>query len=240
MTGQAIKDKVIVALDLPTRKAAMKVAKALGDDATFYKIGLEAVVAGYGIALGKDLKAAGKKVFLDLKLLDIHNTMERAVARAAEHGFDLVTIHASDRQTLKAAVRGAAGSSTALLAVTVMTSVEEARRDLEQQGIVGKTIADMVLHRAHMMHEANGHGVVASARQAAAIRAAIPTASFGIVTPGMRLPDSPPDDQAQTAAPHEAFANGATHIVVGRPVTRHPDGPAEGLRLVHDNIENGR
>src|SRR6185312_6939468 len=135
------KDKLIVALDLPSYDEARALVDRLGDTVTFYKIGLELLFSD-GLSLARELKNDGKRVFLDLKFLDIANTVERAVASAASLGVDLLTVHGHDTKTLKAAVRGRAGSDLKLLAVTVLTSLDQA--DLDEQGLA-TTPGDLVL-----------------------------------------------------------------------------------------------
>jgi orotidine-5'-phosphate decarboxylase len=213
-------DKLIVALDMPTIEDARRLVAKLGDTVSFYKVGLELLFVG-GLELARNLNGDGKRVFLDMKLLDIGNTVERAVANANELGVDFLTIHGTDRKTLKAAVagRGHRSSDLKLLAVTVLTNLTA--DDLAEQGAT-MSAADLVLQRAVMAHEAGFDGVIASGQEAAKIRAAT-SPSFLIVTPGIRLPGNTTDDQERVMTPDHAIKAGANHIVVGRPITQASD-----------------
>ena len=157
-----------VSLILETVDAARRLVEALGDTASHYKIGLELVFGG-GLDFALGLKAAGKSVFLDMKLLDIGNTVEKATANVARIGVDYLTVHGHDRKTLDAAVRGRGNSKLKLLAVTVLTSLDEA--DLREQGIAGLSPADLVVHRAKLAKSAGFDGVIASGQEAAMVRA---------------------------------------------------------------------
>jgi len=214
----AAKDKLIVALDLPSYDDARALVDRLCDDVSFYKIGLELLFAE-GLSLARELKFEGKRVFLDLKFLDIGNTVERAVAAAAELGVDFLTVHGHDSKTLKAAVRGRASSKLKLLAVTVLTSLD--RSDLEEQGI-SLLPADLVLRRARLAKEAGFDGVIASGQEAAAVRADLGPGLL-IVTPGIRLPGADSGDQSRVTTPEDALRAGANHLVVGRPINAADD-----------------
>lgn len=222
----AATDRLIVALDAATRRDAEALVTALGNTVTFYKVGLELLFAD-GLGLARDLKAQGKNVFLDLKFLDIANTVERAVAQASSLGLDCLTIHGHDTKTLHAAVAGrdASGSDTKLLAVTVLTSLSE--DDLKEQTST-HTPGELVLHRAKLAQKAGFDGVIASGQEAAKVRQAT-TPEFLIVTPGIRLPSDDAGDQSRITTPADAIADGATHLVVGRPITKSPD-PASAAR----------
>jgi orotidine-5'-phosphate decarboxylase len=215
----AARGRLIVALDVPTAGEANALVDRLGDAVTFYKVGLELVMNG-GIELVKALKDKGRQVFLDVKFLDIDTTVERATANAALSGADFLTVHAVDTKTLAAAARGAAGSQLKVLGVTVLTSLDAA--DLGEQGLA-ESPADLALRRARMVEASGCHGVIVSGREAAAIRQAIPARDFAIVTPGIRLPGNDVADQARVTTPEDAIGAGATHLVVGRPVTQAPD-----------------
>lgn len=218
MTHTALKDRLIVALDMPSAEEAQRLVAKLDDTVSFYKVGLELLFAG-GLELAQSLKAHGKRVFLDMKLLDIGNTVERAVANARELRLDFLTIHGHDLKTLRAAVAGRGSSSLKLLAVTVMTNLTA--DDLRQQGCTLRP-AELVLHRARLAYEAGCDGVIASGMEAAAIRAATGP-EFLIVTPGIRLPGGTTDDQERVMTPESAITSGANHIVVGRPITEADD-----------------
>jgi orotidine-5'-phosphate decarboxylase len=212
------KDKLIVALDLPSYDEARALVDRLGDTISFYKIGLELLFSD-GLSLARELKRDGKRVFLDLKFLDIGNTMERAVASAANLGVDFITIHGHDTKSLKAAVRGRANSNLKLLAVTVLTSLDQS--DLDEQGIAA-TPGELVLSRARLAQNAGIDGVIASGQEAAAVRAKAGP-GFLIVTPGIRVPGGERGDQARITTPEEALRDGADHLVVGRPINAAKD-----------------
>ncbi len=206
-------DKLIVALDVPSYDEARALVETLGDTVSFYKIGLE-LLFSEGLALASELKNEGKRIFLDMKFLDIGNTVEKAVAGVAHLGFDFLTIHGTDTKTMKAAVKGRGNSQLKLLAVTVLTSLDQ--NDLNEQGIAMST-RDLVLTRAKLAREAGIDGVIASGQEAASIRAACGL-EFLIVTPGIRLPGADAGDQKRISTPEDAIRNGANHIVVGRPI----------------------
>lgn len=212
------KDKLIVALDLPAYDAARDLVNRLGDTVTFYKIGLELLFSD-GLTLARELKQEGKRVFLDLKFLDIGNTVERAVASAADLGVDFLTVHGHDTKTLKAAVRGRAGSNLKLLAVTVLTSLDQS--DLDEQGL-SLTPGELVLSRARLAKNAGIDGVIASGQEAAAVREKT-GADFLIITPGIRLPGGDAGDQTRITTPEDALHAGADHLVVGRPINAAKD-----------------
>ena len=211
------KDRLIIALDVPTPDDAQSLIHTLGDAVSIYKIGLELLLAG-GTGLAEELIGAGKQVFIDAKLLDIGNTVERAAANIAKLGATFLTIHGTDRKTLDAAVRGRGTSDLKLLAITVLTNLSQS--DLNEQGI-GMTPEDLVLRRAKLAADAGFDGVVASAREAQNIRAQFP--NLIITTPGIRPAGTDAGDQARTMTPGRAIAAGADFLVVGRPVTRAPD-----------------
>ena len=212
------RDRLIVALDFAEVGTARAFVDQVGDSVTFYKVGLELVLNG-GLDLVRALKGEGKRVFLDMKLLDIPNTVEKAVANAARTGADFLTIHAIDTKTIAAAAKGAAGSDLKVLGVTVLTSLDQS--DLGEQGIAA-TPGDLVVTRVRLAKAAGCHGVIASGQEAAAVRAATGE-GFLIVTPGIRLPSDAVGDQARVATPGTAIADGATHLVVGRPITQAAD-----------------
>ena len=192
----------------------------------FYKLGLELLFAG-GLDLARVLKSQGKHVFLDMKLLDIGNTVERAVANATEFGVDFLTVHGHDLKTMRAAVTGRGTSKLKLLAVTVLTNLTA--DDLLQQGS-SLSPADLVLRRAKLARESGFDGVIASGQEAARIREAVGP-GFLIVTPGIRLTGSATDDQERITTPGRAIASGADYIVVGRPITQ-----ADDPKMIAENL----
>jgi orotidine-5'-phosphate decarboxylase len=228
MTHPTAKDRLIVALDMPTLGEAERLVATLGQSVAFYKVGLELLFAG-GLELARALKADGKRVFLDMKLLDIGNTVERAVANATEFGVDFLTVHGHDLKTMRAAVAGRGKSRLTLLAVTVLTNLTA--EDLKQQGTT-LTPSELVLMRARLAHESGFDGVIASGQEAARIRAAT-APGFLIVTPGIRLTGSTSDDQERITTPDHAIAAGADYIVVGRPITQADDPRAVAEAFIH-------
>jgi orotidine-5'-phosphate decarboxylase len=220
------RDRLIVALDLPGVDAARALVARLGPAVSFYKIGLELVMAG-GLELARELVGQGKQVFLDMKLLDIGNTVERATRSAAGTGATFLTVHGQDSKTLRAAVAGKAGTRLRILAVTVLTNLDAA--DVAEQGY---TIAPagLVARRAKLAHDAGCDGVVASGLEAAQVREVVGP-GIAIVTPGVRLASDAAGDQARVATPQTAIAAGADYVVVGRPIVQAPDpvAAAEGF-----------
>ena len=224
----AATSRLFAALDMPDVTAAEAMVTRLGDEVAAYKIGLELVFGG-GIALAQKLKRDGKLVFLDMKLLDIPNTVEKATANIANLGLDYLTVHGTDRKTLDAAVMGRGSSRLKLLAVTVLTSLDAF--DLVEQGIDGTTPPQLVVRRALMAKAAGFDGVIASGQEAAEVRAAVGP-GFLIVTPGIRLHAGPDQDQARVVTPAVAIKSGATHLVVGRPITAAVDPAAVARQIV--------
>ncbi|MFG1278176.1 orotidine-5'-phosphate decarboxylase [Xanthobacter autotrophicus] len=212
-----VRDRMIVALDYPNVSAAEALVWQLGDVVTFYKIGLELSIAG-GLDLAADLIGAGKKVFLDLKLHDIGNTVERATAAAAERGVHILTVHAYP-QTMAAAARGAKGSPLEVLGVTVLTSYDDT--DLATAGY-RMGVTDTVRLRAGQAREAGIAGVICAPTDAAMVRAILGP-DGRVVTPGVRPKGADVGDQKRVATPAQAIAAGADRIVVGRPVTAAAD-----------------
>ena len=218
--------RLIVALDFPTAGEAALLAGQLQGHVGVFKIGLELIYAD-GLALARQLVEAGHRIFLDAKLLDIPNTVERAAANAARLGVAYLTVHGTDRKTLDAAARGRGSAATKLLAITVLTSVDEA--DLKQQH-VGLSPAELVLHRAQLARDAGFDGVVASAQEAASIRAELGPGLL-IVTPGIRPAGAETADQSRIVTPAEAIMRGADYLVVGRPISAAPD-PRRAARAI--------
>lgn len=225
------RNRLVVALDVPSIEEAEALVETLGDGVSVYKIGLELVMAG-GLDLAQRLIGRNKRIFLDMKFLDIGHTVERAVANAAELGVSYLTVHGHDRKTLDAAVAGRRDSGMKILAVTVLTSLTA--EDLEMQGI-HMSPADLVAHRASIARACGVDGVVASGQEAGSVRQAAGP-NFLIATPGIRLTGSALDDQQRVATPESAIAAGADLIVVGRPITRVDD-PAEAARAFLTHID---
>jgi len=219
-----LRDRLIVALDLPDVRAAEGMVEKLGDAVSFYKVGFELALAG-GLPFARALARSGKKVFLDLKLHDIANTVARATERAAELGATFLTVHAFP-PTMRAAVEGRGKSVLKILAVTVLTSWDDA--DLKAAGY-SHSVRDLVRMRAEQAREIGIDGLVASAAEAADLRKKI--GAMLLVTPGIRPAGGAAGDQKRIVTPTEAIKAGADHLVVGRPVlsTDDPKAAAEAI-----------
>ncbi|WP_407149540.1 orotidine-5'-phosphate decarboxylase [Bradyrhizobium sp. ORS 86] len=213
----ASRDRLIVALDLPSVAAAEAMIDGLGDSVTFYKIGYQLGYAG-GLSLAKQLSSRGKKVFIDLKLHDIGNTVARGVESIASLGATFLTVHAYP-QTMKAAVEARAGSGLKILAVTVLTSYDD--NDLHAAGY-RLNVSDLVEARARQAQALGVDGLVSSPEEAAALRKIVGS-QMHLVTPGIRPAGSATGDQKRIMTPARAIAAGADYLVVGRPVMEAAD-----------------
>src|SRR5438552_9362834 len=213
----APRDRLIVALDLPALDAAEAMVARLGDSVTFYKIGYQLAYAG-GLPLVRQLANAGKKVFVDLKLHDIGNTVARGVESVAKLGATFLTVHAYP-QTMRAAVEAARGSGLKILAVTVLTSYDDG--DLHAAGYrLG--VSDLVEARAQQAQVLGVDGLVCSAQEAAELRKIVGL-KLRLVTPGIRPAAGAAGDQKRVMTPARAIAAGADYLVVARPVIEAPD-----------------
>ncbi len=224
------RQRLIVALDVPSAAAAQKIVAAVGDSAFFYKVGMQLYTAE-GPSVVRDLVASGRRVFLDLKYHDIPNTVSSAVTEAAKLGVSMLTVHASGGgKMLEEAVAAAraVNPQLAVLAVTVLTSMGDA--DLDKIGVHGQVV-DQVLRLAALALADGCQGVVASAREASALRKRLGF-DFAIVTPGVRPAGVEHGDQARVVTPEEAMLSGSTHIVVGRPITAAADPGAEAREIL--------
>ncbi|MDT8067804.1 MAG: orotidine-5'-phosphate decarboxylase [Terriglobia bacterium] len=233
MASLSPRDRLIVALDVSTSTEARRIVAAVGESATTFKVGKQLFTAE-GPALVRDLVASGRKVFLDLKFHDIPNTVAGAVSEAAKLNVFMLTVHASGgTKMLRAAAEAASQSSSKplILAVTVLTSLNDA--DLQEQGITDG-IQPHVLRLAGLALQAGCGGVVASAQEAAHLRQMLGT-GFAIVTPGVRPAGSEAGDQARVVTPKAAMAAGASHIVVGRPITAASD-PARAASAILEEM----
>jgi orotidine-5'-phosphate decarboxylase len=227
-------DRLIVAMDVPNAIAGLKLAEQLGDSVSFYKIGL-GMLTGGGLALANELKQEmGKRIFLDMKLFDIGATVENAVRGLAQFDLDFLTVH-GDPYVVKAAQEGAARSETKILAVTILTSLD--RQDLDGALIKPGDIRDLVQERAGNAFNAGADGVIASPQEAALIRALPEAEGKLIVTPGVRPAGADLGDQKRVATPANAIADGADHIVVGRPVWKAAD-PKAAAQAIQDEIRS--
>lgn len=225
------RDRLIVALDRPNAIEAGEIVARLGDTVGFYKIGL-GMLTGGGLALAMELKDAGKRVFLDMKLFDIGATIEAAVRGLSQFDLDLLTVQ-GDPHVVEAAARGKGGSDLKIMAVTVLTSLD--RTDLDAALIKDGPISDLVVERAGRAFDAGADGVISSPWEAGAIRALPSAAGKLIVTPGVRPAGSAANDQKRIATPADAIRNGADHIVVGRPVWGVDD-PAAAARAIQAEL----
>lgn len=213
-------DRLITALDVPNALEGLQMAQTIGDACHFYKIGL-GMITGGGLALARELiDEMGKRVFLDMKLFDIGNTIEAAVRGLAHYGLDFLTVH-GDPQVVRAAAEGKGGSNLNILAVTILTSLD--RTDLDAALIKPGEVQDIVLERAARALAAGADGVIASPHEAALIRALPEAAGKLIVTPGVRPVGADLGDQKRVMTPGDAIRAGADHIVVGRPINRAGD-----------------
>jgi orotidine-5'-phosphate decarboxylase len=219
---------VIVALDVATAGEARLLIDSLGDAASFYKVGLE-LYTGVGMDFVRDLKSEGHRVFLDLKLYDIGETVKRAVAQVAQAGADFLSVHGS-RAIMEAAVAGRGDASLKLLAITVLTSFDE--NDLRQMGYTC-TVAELVELRVRNAVGAGVDGIVCSPLEVARVRA-LAGPELTLVTPGVRSAGAAVGDQKRVATAGEAIANGADYLVIGRQVTRAADPRGEMLRILEE------
>lgn len=216
-------NRVIISLDVPTVAEAFSLVDQLGDDADFYKVGFELFTRG-GPQVVNELVSRGKRVFLDLKLHDIPNTVARSVTAASDLGVDLLTLHASGGPRMMEAAAAARSGSLKLLAVTILTSLtSEEIASVWDREI--RSMDDDVARLAMMSKEAGVDGIVASALEVNRVRQQV-GADFLIVTPGIRPAGAASGDQNRVATPAEAVQNGSDYLVIGRPITQSSDPPA--------------
>jgi orotidine-5'-phosphate decarboxylase len=227
------RERLIIALDVASTEEAERLVSRIGEAGVFYKIGMELVYAG-GLPLVQRLVGESKKVFVDLKLHDIPNTVERATAQVARLGASFLTIHAYP-QTMKAALAGAAGSKLKLLGVTVLTSMND--KDLVEAGYASG-VETTVVHRARQAKSRGLAGLVLSPREVRMVRGVVGDHLI-LVTPGIRPKGSGAGDQKRVMTPAEAIVAGADHIVVGRPVTEAQDPKAAATAIIAE-IESER
>ena len=220
--------RVIVALDVPRLDEAMGLVDALGEGTDFYKVGLE-LFTREGPSVVQALASRDKRIFLDLKLHDIPNTVARAVDRARELEVDFLTLHATGGRPMMEAAAEAAGDDLTLLGVTVLTSMTAP--DLENSwGREVDSLEEEVVRLARLARASGVGGVVASVREAAPIKDVLGS-DLVVVTPGIRLAGDDVHDQARVSTPAEAVAAGADYLVIGRSVTEASD-PAQALQRV--------
>lgn len=226
-----ISEKLIVALDVPDSNSAKKLVEQIGDSAVFYKIGLELMMSGEYFPLIKWLKQNNKKVFADLKLYDISETVARSVANLAQHQVDLLTIHTASRGIMEAAAKNKGAMQ--VIGVTVLTNLDQ--NDLGEMGFNPQiSLEDLVAKKTQMAIESGLNGIVASALEAQTLRQKFGQ-DFLIVSPGIRLQAVANDDQKRVADVKMALQNGSSHLVVGRPITRETN-PKAAAQLFQDMI----
>lgn len=230
MSKIAARDRLIFALDVPSAAEAERLLQRLHGHVSFVKIGLELYTAA-GPDMVKRVLDQGMRVFLDLKFLDIEETVRRATARVAAMGVDFLTVHAN-RKALGAAVQGREGSSLKLLAVTVLTNFDS--HDLRDMGIQ-RSVEDLVTARAILASEVGCDGVVASGEEAAAIRQKVGP-RLGIVTPGVRPAGKGVDDHARATTPTQTITAGADYLVIGRPI-RDAEDPAATVAAIVEEMQ---
>lgn len=224
-------DRLIVALDVASLAEAEALVVRLGDSVSFYKIGYQLAFAG-GLDFVRELKASGKNVFLDMKLLDIDNTVAKAVENIVRMEVDMLTLHAYPR-AMRSAVDAAKGSRLCLLGVTVLTSMDSA--DLVEAGYA-MDAAGLVRRRAAQARDAGMGGIVCSAEEATAVRGIV-GAGMAIVTPGIRPTGADNGDQKRVMTPSDALSAGASHLVVGRPIVEASD-PVAAVRAITAEMKN--
>ncbi len=223
----AFREHLIVALDAANVAEAEHWVEELGDSVRFYKVGMELIYSGGGLPLANRLIHARKKVFVDLKLHDIPNTVERATAQIADLGAEFLTVHAYP-QTMRAALAGAKGSTLGILGVSVLTSSDDA--DLADAGYA-LGVSDLVEKRARQAVDIGLAGLVCSAAELSRLRNVLPR-GFTLVTPGIRPAGGDVADQKRVATPGKAIRDGADYLVVGRPVTAAADPRAAAEAIV--------
>jgi orotidine-5'-phosphate decarboxylase len=228
MTLATLDERLIVGLDVPTLKDAEAVVRDLEGVVTFYKIGYQLDFAG-GLDFARELASAGTSVFLDMKLLDIDNTVAKGVENVARMGVSMLTLHAYPK-AMRAAVEAAKGSQLCLLGVTVLTSMD--RQDLIEAGY-NSDPRSLVLRRAEQALQAGMGGIVCSAEEAASVRGVVGPQLAG-VTPGIRLAGGESGDQKRVTTPAQAIRNGSSHLVVARPIIAAADRRAAAQAILED------
>ncbi|HEY7403546.1 MAG TPA: orotidine-5'-phosphate decarboxylase [Candidatus Angelobacter sp.] len=232
--SSGMRERLIIALDVSSAAAAQALVQRIGDAAGIYKVGLQLFTAE-GPSFVRDLVHSGKRVFLDLKLHDIPTTVSHAVQSAVELGVHMLTVHASGGSAMLRAATEAAGGKLNVLAVTVLTSLSD--EDMDEIGVAGR-VSDQALRMAALAQTVGCQGIISSPREALLIRKSLGE-GFAIVTPGIRPAGAESNDQQRIATPAMAIENGASHIVVGRPITHAAD-PAVAARSIISEMEQAR
>lgn len=220
--------RLIVALDVPSADDALKLVDRLGDAVSFYKVGME-LYAAAGMGFVRELLSGKKQVFLDMKFYDIGETVKRAVAVVAKAGVQLLTLHGS-APVIRAAVAGRGDAPLKLLGVTVLTSLDES--DIRDEGYA-MSVPELVALRVRKVREAGADGLVCSPLEVTRVRELAGPSAL-LVTPGVRSAGADTGDQKRVATPAEALHNGATHLVLGRQITRAEDPRAEALKVLSE------
>lgn len=228
MSKETMRDRLIVGLDVASLGEAEKVVRDLDGVVSFYKIGYQLVFAG-GLDFARDLASGGTRVFLDMKLLDIDNTVAKGVGNIAGMGVSMLTLHAYPK-AMRAAVKAAKGSQLTLLGVTVLTSMDA--QDLREAGYDCEPRA-LVARRAEQALSAGMGGIVCSADEAAAVRGIVGT-ELAVVTPGIRPAGAEHGDQKRVMTPAAAIRAGASHLVVARPIVQAPDRRAAAQAILEE------
>ena len=226
--SEAMRDRLIVGLDVPTLTEADKVVAALGDTVSFYKIGHQLAFAG-GLSFARELAGSGKKIFLDMKLLDIDNTVAKGVENIARMGMTMLTIHAYPK-AMRAAVQAAEGSGLTLLGVTVLTSMDDA--DLKEAGYA-LTARELVKKRVAQAREAGMGGIVCAPTEVNEMRD-VAGPGMALVTPGIRPAGSDHGDQKRVMTPGDAIRAGGSHLVVARPIVASPEPKAAAQSILDE------
>ncbi len=228
------RDRLIVALDVPAIGDAEAMVERLGDSVSFYKVGYQLAFAG-GLAFAGTLARAGKRVFLDMKLHDIENSVSKGVESVARLGVEFLTVHAYP-QTMKAAVTARQGSGLKVLAVTVLTSYDDI--DLAESGY-GMSVDTLVARRAQQAHDLGVDGLVCSPEEASPLRLVVGS-EMVFVTPGIRPAGTARGDQKRVMTPGQAIASGADYLVVGRPITGAADPKKAADAVVAEIVAAGK
>ena len=228
MTPVTLRERLIVGLDVPALKDAEAVVRDLEGIVAFYKIGYQLAFAG-GLDFARELASGGTKVFLDMKLLDIDNTVAKGVENIVRMGVSMLTLHAYPK-AMRAAVEAARGSELCLLGVTVLTSMDG--QDLIEAGYQSDP-RSLVLCRAGQALQAGMGGIVCSAEEAAAVRNIVGP-GLAVVTPGIRLAGGESGDQKRVTTPAQAIRNGSSHLVVSRPIVASVDRRAAVQAILAD------
>ncbi|WP_367716846.1 orotidine-5'-phosphate decarboxylase [Nitratireductor sp. GISD-1A_MAKvit] len=225
---ESIRDRLIVGLDVPSLTEADRIVAALGDTVSFYKIGHQLAFAG-GLNFARELAGSGKKIFLDMKLLDIDNTVAKGVENIARMGMTMLTIHAYPK-AMRAAVQAAQGSGLTLLGVTVLTSMDDA--DLHDAGYAG-TAQELVRKRVAQARKAGMGGIVCAPTEVNEMRD-VAGPDMALVTPGIRPAGADHGDQKRVMTPKDAIRAGSTHLVVARPIVAASDPKAAAQSILDE------